>query len=186
MFRIFVCIFVTFLDLIVQKKLNDSILDFIQYNIENKNIQLIHVTGNRLYEGFMEEVMKRNIIIPYNIKILPYLYKMLEALNIANLVVTSSGAITLAEISAIGVPSILIPKSYTAENHQEYNANAFRDSGASIVILEKDLNSEKFNNIVLELLNNEEKLQDMGISSRRMGKIDASNNIMKIIDGLTS
>ena len=169
-----------------QKKLNDSILDFIQYNIENKNIQLIHVTGNRLYEDFMEEVKKRNIIIPNNMKILPYLYKMLEALNIANLVVTSSGAITLAEISAIGVPSILIPKSYTAENHQEYNANAFRDSGASIVILEKDLNSEKFNNIVLELLNNEEKLQDMGISSRRMGKIDASNNIMKIIDGLTS
>ncbi len=111
---------------------------------------------------------------------------MLEALNLANLVITSSGAITLAEISAIGVPSILIPKSYTAENHQEYNANAFRDSGASIVILEKDLNSEMFNNIVLELLNNEEKLQDMGISSKSMGKMDAASNIMKIIDGLTS
>ncbi len=50
---------------------------------------------------------------------------MPEALNIADIVITSSGAITLAEISAIGVPSILIPKSYTAENHQEYNARAF-------------------------------------------------------------
>ncbi len=168
-----------------QKKLNDSILGFIESNIENSNIQLIHVTGNRLYDDFMEQVKSKNIILPNNIKILPYLYKMLEALNIATIVVTSSGAITLAEISAIGVPSVLIPKSYTAENHQEYNANAFKDSGASVVILEKDLNSELFNNTIKELLNNQEKRSEMGISSRSMGKLDAAENIVKLIDGLT-
>ena len=55
----------------------------------------------------------------------------LKDLNIANLVITSAGAITLAEISAVGVPSILVPKGYTAENHQEYNAKAFEKNGAA-------------------------------------------------------
>lgn len=168
-----------------QKKLNDSILGFIETNLDNHNIQLIHVTGNRLYDDFMEEVKNKNILIPKNIRILPYLYKIPEALNIASLVITSAGAITLAEIAAVGVASILIPKGYTAENHQEYNAIAFQDKGASIVILEKDINTDIFNNTVMELLNNKEKLIKMGISSKTMGKYDAGKNILAIIDNLT-
>lgn len=168
-----------------QKKLNDSILSFIESNLETQSFQLIHVTGNRLYDDFISEIKDKNIELPGNVEILPYLYKILEALNVAKLVITSAGAITLAEISAIGVPSVLIPKSYTAENHQEYNANAFGASGASIVILEKDLNPEIFNNTIMELLNDEEKLSDMGISSKNMGKLDAAENILNIIDDLT-
>ena len=118
-----------------QKKLNDVMIYYIKENLKN-NIQIIHITGNRLYEGFMEELKDKNISLPENIKVLPYFYKMPEALNIAKLVITSAGAITLAEIAAVGVPNVLIPKGYTAENHQEYNAKSFEASGASVVILE--------------------------------------------------
>lgn len=167
-----------------QKKLNDAMLNFIEKNI-NSNIQIIHITGNRLYDDFISEIKKRNIIIPNNIQVLPYFYKMPEALNIAKLVITSAGAITLAEISAVGVASILIPKSYTAENHQEYNAKTFESNGASKVILEKELTNELFNNTINELLNNEEKLKEMGKCSKKLGKIDAAKRIINIIDGLT-
>ncbi len=92
---------------------------------------------------------------------------MPEALNIADIVITSSGAITLAEISAIGVPSILIPKSYTAENHQEYNARAFEKNEASIVLLEKDLNGELLYKTIYDLLNNNEKLKNMSQNSKK-------------------
>lgn len=167
-----------------QKKLNDVMLNFIEKNLKS-NIQIIHITGSRLYDDFISEIKEKNIIIPNNIQIVPYFYKMPEALNIAKLVITSAGAITLAEISAIGVASVLIPKSYTAENHQEYNAKSFEANGASKVILEKHLTNELFLNTINELLENEEKLLEMGKYSKNLGKLDAAKNIINIIDGLT-
>lgn len=167
-----------------QKKLNDVMIYYIKENLKN-NIQIIHITGNRLYEGFMEELKDKNISLPENIKVLPYFYKMPEALNIAKLVITSAGAITLAEIAAVGVPNVLIPKGYTAENHQEYNAKSFEASGASVVILEKDLNPEEFINTINDLLNNEDKLDKMGINTKALGKVKAAENIIEIIDQLT-
>ena len=155
-------------------------------NQGNNNIQLIHVTGKRLYKEFMMELERKNIKLDDNIKILPYLYEMPEALNIADIVITSSGAITLAEISAIGVPSILIPKSYTAENHQEYNARAFEKNEASIVLLEKDLNGELLYKTIYDLLNNNEKLKNMSQNSKKLGKIDATRKIIEIIDEIIS
>ena len=91
-----------------------------------------------------------------NIQVLPYFYDMPKGLNIADLVITSAGAITLSEISAIGVPAILIPKAYTAENHQEYNARAFEEKGAAKVILEKDLNGYKLNEIINNIIKDKE------------------------------
>jgi UDP-N-acetylglucosamine--N-acetylmuramyl-(pentapeptide) pyrophosphoryl-undecaprenol N-acetylglucosamine transferase len=167
-----------------QKKLNDVMLNFIEKNLKG-NIQIIHITGSRLYDDFISEIKEKNIIISNNIQIVPYFYKMPEALNIAKLVITSAGAITLAEISAVGVASVLIPKSYTAENHQEYNAKSFEANGASKVILEKELTNELFLNTINELLENEEKLKEMGKYSMNLGKMDAAKNIINIIDGLT-
>ena len=168
-----------------QKKLNDVMMNFIKLS-KDENIQIIHITGTRLYDDFMKDIKKKDIIIENNIKIFPYFHQMPEALNIAELIVTSAGAITLAEISALGIPSLLIPKSYTAENHQEYNARSFEANGASKVILEKNLTDELFYNTVNELLNDKEKLKEMKINSKNLGKLDAAKNIMRIIDGLTS
>ena len=109
---------------------------------------------------------------------------MPKGLNLADLVITSAGAITLSEITAIGVPSIIIPKAYTAENHQEYNARALEKQGASLVILEKDLTGESLNEFVLELLNDKGKLKDMAQNSKKMGKINAVNKIADMIDDM--
>ncbi len=116
-----------------------------------------------------------------NVKILPYLFDIPEALNIADLIVTSSGAITLAEISAVGIPSILIPKAYTAENHQEYNARAFEKEGASEVILEKELNPDILSDRIRKILLDKEKLKKMREQSKSLGRIDAAGEIYELI-----
>lgn len=133
----------------------------------------------------MNRLKNDNITLSPNIKIKPYFYEMPEALNIVDLIVTSAGAITLAEISAVGVASILIPKGYTAENHQEYNARTFEKSGASIMLLEKDLTSERLNDTIYSIINNKEKLRKMSMNSKRLGKIDASALIVGEIHNLT-
>lgn len=167
-----------------QKKLNDCFYHIIKNYSKDDNFQLIHITGKRFYDEFVRKLKDDKIILNPKIKVLPYFYDMPEALNIANLIVTSAGAITLAEISAIGIPSILIPKAYTAENHQEYNARLFEKNGASVVILEKDLTDEVLNNTIHSLINDKTKLHKMSINSRKLGKDNASRRIMVEIDKL--
>ena len=165
-----------------QKKLNDGMLELIKSASINKDMQILHVTGKRLYEEFMEEIKNQKIDLTSEIRVLPYLYEMPEAMNIASLIVTSAGAITLAEISSIGIPSILIPKGYTAENHQEFNARSFEEKGASIVILEKELGKNILKDQVYKIINDNNKLNKMRKTSKKLGIRDAAEKIVDQID----
>ncbi|MCQ4923850.1 undecaprenyldiphospho-muramoylpentapeptide beta-N-acetylglucosaminyltransferase [Tissierella carlieri] len=165
-----------------QKTLNDAMYYFIKESMGKGDIQIIHVTGKRFYDEFIDRLKKDNINLNKNIRVFPYLYQIPEAINIATLVVTSSGAITLAEISAVGVPSILIPKSYTAENHQEFNARAFENKGASILVLEKDIKENTLNDIIYSVIQDKERLAQMASKSKKLGKIDASERIVELIN----
>ena len=168
-----------------QKKLNDAFIYIIEKNIYNKELQFIHITGERFYEDFMKKLEEKNLVLGKNIQVLPYFYDMPKGLNIADLVITSAGAITLSEISAIGVPAILIPKGYTAENHQEYNARAFEVKGAAKVILEKDLTGHKLNEIINNIIKDKDKLREMSINSKKLGNINSAKKIVDIIDSIT-
>ncbi len=165
-----------------QKTLNEGMYSLIKEATEKGDIQIIHVTGKRFYDEFMSRLKKDNIKLNNKIRVFPYFYQMPEAINIASLVVTSSGAITLAEISAVGVPSILIPKSYTAENHQEFNARAFENKGASILVLEKDIKEDTLSDIIYSIINDKKRLEEMAINSKELGKIHASERIVELIN----
>jgi UDP-N-acetylglucosamine--N-acetylmuramyl-(pentapeptide) pyrophosphoryl-undecaprenol N-acetylglucosamine transferase len=167
-----------------QRKLNDCFFEIVKNYKETDNFQLIHVTGAKMYDDFMSRLEEENVQLSSNIRVLPYFYEMPEALNIANIIVTSAGAITLAEISAVGVPSILIPKSYTAENHQEFNARTFEENGASILILEKDLSSQLLMEKIKDLLNDKDKLRKMSINSKKLGNINSASLIVSEVDKL--
>ena len=167
-----------------QESLNDSFFDIIKNN--NVNFQLIHVTGKVHYKDFIGKLKKDRIDLKENIRIMPYLYNMPEALNTADLIVTSAGAITLSEISALGLPAILVPKSYTAENHQVYNAKTFENNGAALVILEKDLKWDDLLKKIEDLLNNEDRLKIMSRNSRKMGNNDSTGLILREIHKLTN
>lgn len=84
----------------------------------------------------------------------------------------------------MGVPSILIPKGYTAENHQEYNAKAFEEKGASFVILEKDLTGEGLNGFINKIIQDKHRLVEMSKNSKRIGRVDAAEKIVNIVDSL--
>jgi len=165
-----------------QRALNDAIFEFMKdISQKNKDIQLIHITGKRLYDEFINKVKENGIVLGNNIRIYPYFYQIPEALNIATLVITSAGAITLAEIAAVGVPSILIPKSYTAENHQEYNARVFENEGAAILVLEKDIKDDYLNSIIYNIVYNSNKLSQMKENSKKLGQKNVSEKIYELL-----
>lgn len=157
-----------------QKNLNNAFLEILTQNLWPEDFQLLHITGERHYGAFMQALEKSGKILSDRIRIEPYFHSMPAALNAADIVVSSGGAITLAEISAVGLPSILIPKAYTAENHQEYNARAFEKAGAAEVFLETEFNGEKLLGKLQDLLSNEELLHQMSKCSRELGRPDAA------------
>ncbi|MFA9423033.1 MAG: undecaprenyldiphospho-muramoylpentapeptide beta-N-acetylglucosaminyltransferase, partial [Sedimentibacter sp.] len=149
-----------------QISLNEAIIDVIKRYNGKSGIKILHITGKKLYESFMEQL--NTMKIENNIEVRNYMYDAATALSASDIVIGSAGAITIAEITAIGVPSILIPKTYTAENHQVYNARALEKEGAAKVILERDLNGAKLISAIEEIIENKNILKTMSLNSKRM------------------
>jgi len=159
-----------------QESTNDAILQILNSN-EPLPFKLTHVTGRDHYDNFMKSVRK----IPKNIEILDYTHKVSDYLSSADLVIASSSAMTLAEISAIGIASILIPKAYTAGNHQFYNAKSYSNMGASVVIEEANLNSEILLKNINKILENDVERNQMAENSKKMASPDAVSKIVEIL-----
>ena len=90
---------------------------------------------------------------------------MEEIINIVDLVVCRSGAMTITEISIVGKPAIFIPFPFATENHQEYNARVLEKVGAAKIILDKDLNSEILENEIENIVNDKNKMSEMSFKA---------------------
>ena len=119
--------------------------------INNQSIQVLWQTGDIDYSKYKK--YKNDTI-----KIVPFINDMASAYALSDLVVCRSGALTISEVTTCGKPSILIPYAAAAGNHQMRNAETLYQAGASIIIKEKDLSSEKLFNNVNYLINNENTL----------------------------
>ena len=91
---------------------------------------------------------------------------------------------SLAEISSVGRPSILIPKAYTTENHQEYNARTYVDHGASLMILEKDLSGSLLKKEIMSIIKDREKIKQMGEKAYDLADEEALDKIYQQIEEL--
>ena len=149
----------------------------------NYRVQIMHVTGKTEYDFVIDGLEKMGIDWQKtdNLSVYPYLYDMPKALAAADIAVFRAGATSLAELTARGVPSVLIPYPFAAENHQEFNARELEKNGASKVILNKDLTGEKLIKTLEEMLSSENKLQEMAEASRNMGKPNAAQTIAEMI-----
>ncbi|NMB09249.1 MAG: undecaprenyldiphospho-muramoylpentapeptide beta-N-acetylglucosaminyltransferase [Tissierellia bacterium] len=167
------------------KSINENMKYFIENLSEDSNLQVIHVTGKRFYESFIKDIGEN--ANKENVKIYPYMEQMQLAYAITDLIITSSGAITLAEISFLGLPSILIPKAYTTENHQEHNAIVYKNEGAAEVLLEKDITGKLLYDMIHDIVDNPEKMEEMSKASLKLAAPNAAKDIVdKIYDSIES
>lgn len=117
-----------------------------------------------------EDLEAKNHFAPgANLVVKEYIDNMPDLLAAADLVISRSGALTLAELEAMGRASILIPSPNVAENHQYYNALELQNAGAAIVIEEKDLTGIKLIETVHALLAEPGKLTAMGTAAKTLG-----------------
>jgi UDP-N-acetylglucosamine--N-acetylmuramyl-(pentapeptide) pyrophosphoryl-undecaprenol N-acetylglucosamine transferase len=102
----------------------------------------------------------------------------------AALIVSRAGATTLAEITAAGRPSILIPLPTAADNHQLKNAQALQAAGAAELIEQKDLTADLLVSRIFALAADPEKRKQMSMAARRLAKPDAAERIVDAVIAL--
>lgn len=94
-------------------------------------------------------------------------------MQISDIIISRSGAMTITEIAKIGKPAIFIPFPFATENHQEYNAKVLEKVGAAKIILDKNLNWDVLSNTLNIMLKDKNKLLNMGKSAKKI----AINNV---------
>lgn len=165
------------------KTINQAILDSAQLLIKEHNIQIIHQTGKKNYEECVGKLLK---LWPdyaeckkYVIK--PYFDNMLIPLAAADVAVSRAGSLSISELNINKLPSILVPYPHAAADHQRYNARAMEQTGASVYLEDKDCNSNNLCKIILNLLNDHDKLLAMQEANQELSKPEATDNLIGIL-----
>lgn len=164
------------------RPINDAVIKALS-QLGSKPYQVIYVTGQTHYE----EVKKEAELLGEfpNIVIKPFIHNMQEVLAVVDLVIGRAGATSLAEITALGLPSILIPSPYVTNNHQVKNAEALVEKGAASIILENDLTSNRLLNMMDSILLDREQREKMSLASKQLGIPDASDRLFTLMKQLT-
>ena len=167
------------------QKINDAILGILK-NKQNKDYQIMWATGPKQYDIIKARLENNNISINNieNAKIVPYIYNMEEIMNISDLIVARSGAMTITEISNLGKPSILIPLPNVSNDHQLHNAKVLEKVNAAKIILNDELNNENLNKEIKEIVLNKEKTNEMRKNALKVATTDAEEKIYKEIKKL--
>ena len=164
------------------KKINESIIEILK-NKYNSEYQIVWATGPKQFDIIKEELKKYNIDIENveNAKIVPYIYNMEEIMNIANVIVARSGAMTITEIANLGKPSILVPLPNVSGEHQLHNAQVMEKSGAAKIILNDELEGKRLNSQILDIIKNKTKEEQMGKNALKNAVYNAENKIYEEI-----
>lgn len=165
------------------RTINRAMVEVLKHYAGRRDVQILHATGNGEYEDIISRISAAGLDLQQadNIKVKPYLYNMPQAMAIADLAIFRAGATGLAELTAKGIPAILVPYPYAAENHQEHNARAVEKAGAARVILNKDLTAQGLIQAIDELIGKPEKLQAMAKASAKLGRPEAADTISELI-----
>ena len=148
-----------------------NILDELQAN----DIQLIWQTGQSDYERVRAAVgIKKNVWLGAFIDQIEHAYAA------ADVVVCRSGALTIAELTNIGLPAILVPYPHAAADHQTVNARSLVDAGAAVMVRDSEVES-KLQTELFNLLNDAQRRASMSQASKRLGKPGAGKEIAKRI-----
>ncbi|MDR2600284.1 MAG: UDP-N-acetylglucosamine--N-acetylmuramyl-(pentapeptide) pyrophosphoryl-undecaprenol N-acetylglucosamine transferase [Oscillospiraceae bacterium] len=160
------------------EKMNVMMEEFIELNNKEKKFYHIHATGNSGAD------LRNKTNLPIS-DIKEYINNMPEIMKNADIVLCRGGATTLAEVSTLAKPSVIVPSPYVPGNVQLENAKKLQSIGGAEVILEKECTGGILYNTVTSLLSDSDKLKRMSEALKKITNADATKEIVDIILGDT-
>ena len=164
------------------QKINEALIEIIENKL-NEQYQIVWATGPKQYDIIKEKLedKKININLVPNMKIMPYIYNMEEIMNVADLIVARSGAMTITEISNLGKASILVPLPNVSNNHQMYNAKVLEKVNAAKIIENDLLDGTLLNNTIKDIVLNKENCIEMGNNAAKIAVNNTKDKIYQQI-----
>jgi len=161
-------------------KIFSEILPRAFFNLSEEIKNDLHITQQcrmDLVKETFEEYKNFNL----NVEIESFFEDIAEKIKKSHLIIARSGSSSIAEFCIAKKPMILVPFALSADNHQLKNARIVEESGAAIVIEEKDFTINEISKTISKLIKNKEILLKMSQQSSKISKIDAENRLMNII-----
>jgi len=140
-------------------------------------IQIVH----QARDDDIDEVTSRYESSNITNLVQPFFNNIHDIYSLTDLMVCRAGAMTLAEVTACGLPAIVVPYPYATSDHQTKNAQAMQKNGAAILIKTEELTGERLAKTIISLLEDEKSLTQMANASRKLGKPDAVETLAKAV-----
>lgn len=131
-----------------------------------------HQAGGQLHDAAQITYREAGV----SVRLTPFIENMAEAYGWADLVLCRAGALTIAELAAVGIGAVLVPFPF-ADDHQTANARFLERDGAACVCQQAELTAERLAAVLRELLNDPDRLLRMAEAARRLAKVDAAEQV---------
>ena len=155
------------------RSINMTVPKAISLLMADHPVEVMHDSGEQDFETVKNQYLELGI----DAKITNFNPNIDEAYDWADLLIGRAGAMTVSEVSAIGLPSILIPFPHAMDNHQWFNAQFLAEKGGAEVILDKDLKPDILAHTIKRIFQEENKLSDMSKSAFDETFVNATENI---------
>ena len=166
--------------------MNRQMADFLALERKERPFHHVHGAGVVGCKQMTEYLAQSDIDlgdVP-EIDVREYIHDMGTLMRAADLVICRAGASTISELTALGIPAIIVPSPNVANNHQEHNARVLADAGGAEMILEKDCSGQKLFDTARAILEDQERCQSMSRAMAQLGTVDAAEKIYTAIMGL--
>jgi UDP-N-acetylglucosamine--N-acetylmuramyl-(pentapeptide) pyrophosphoryl-undecaprenol N-acetylglucosamine transferase len=145
----------------------------------DRDWQILWITGPR----YLDEIKAELGETPPGVVLVGYEDRMGDAYAVADLVLCRAGSSTLAELTVLGRPSLLVPSPNVTDNHQEANARGLESAGAAVVVVERDLDVPSTLIEIDALLTDTDRLAAMSDAARSLGQPDTASMVADLIEG---
>ncbi len=161
------------------QSINSAIMQLLQ-EYPLPDMQLIWITGEMEYESIIKNLESLSLNI-HRLLVKPFMHNIEDAMAVADLALCRAGASTLSELAVLGLPAILVPYPYAAENHQEKNARTLLEKKAASMVIDEFLDGETLYKKLKELREGIDYLEQMSTNIRNEARPDALNKILDIV-----
>lgn len=141
-------------------------------------VQFLIQTGKEDYRTVLDSVKDSGV----KVVVKDFLTHIEEIYGIADLVVARAGAMTVSELSACGLPSVLVPYPHAMNDHQKANASVLAEKGAAVMITEDELSGKSLALSIKQLLGDPAKLRDMAKASFGLSRPNAAQRIAESVE----
>ncbi|HDQ41475.1 MAG TPA: undecaprenyldiphospho-muramoylpentapeptide beta-N-acetylglucosaminyltransferase [Desulfonatronum sp.] len=164
------------------KAVNQTVIESLE-GFTEQNISLWHQTGSADWQRVLAAYQEAKAV---DAKVEPFIEDMAQAYGWADVVVCRAGATTLAELTAVGKPSVLIPFPHATHNHQMLNARHLEQAGAALVLVESYLVQVQLWAVIKDLLDIPGKLRTMGRAAAELGRPQAAEDVVRELEALAT